>query len=155
MLPLFNTDGFLPVGQHIVSEKSIHESLVIPFSDPNRRYLFDSWQRYNRRLKDLLNITQLHQWIDGSFVTIKIRPNDIDLVTFVPYIYYEPAEEQLIEEYSTITLHDHGLDAYLCPIYPTDHPDHELYLRFRTTWQTRFQSVKGLTLQKGFIETTI
>ncbi len=148
-------EGLLPIGCHFAQEKDIYESFVAPFADPHRRYLFDSWRMYNRRLKALLNVPQLQQWIDGSFVTNKMHPNDIDLVTFVPYIHYEPAEDQLIEEYSTTTLHDQGLDAYLCPIYPTYHPDHELYLRFRTTWQTRFQNVKGLTLQKGFIEITI
>ncbi|MGB3778758.1 MAG: hypothetical protein WA960_10405 [Tunicatimonas sp.] len=40
---------------------------------------------------------QFTQWVDGSFVTAREHPNDIDFVTFIDYQLFE-TKEKLIHE---------------------------------------------------------
>lgn len=55
-----------------------------------RRQLFDAYRQYTELLRDTLPTgAALTQWIDGSFVTGKRNPNDIDLITFVDFALYE------------------------------------------------------------------
>ena len=82
----------------------------------------------------------LLQWVGGSFVTNKPNLGDLDVVTFLPYTAYEPAEEALIEFYSTVNLHERCLDAYICPVYPTTHQRYNQYRQFRQDWQRLFES---------------
>lgn len=118
----------------------------------HRQRLFQEWKSYNDRLIKTLGIGKLIQWIDGSFVTNKPIPNDIDFVTFIPYHLYEPKEDGLIEFYSTISLYNDGLDAYMCPIYPAEHPNYQLTRQYRTVWQKRFKKMKDASGEKGFLE---
>jgi hypothetical protein len=49
-----------------------------PFSSTRRRN-FDGWQRLRQALVLLVPVTS--QWVDGSFVTAKPDPADLDLTT--------------------------------------------------------------------------
>ena len=54
----------------------------------SRKRLFQNYLSYVEKLKNEINNT-FYQWIDGSFVTSKLNPNDIDLVTFLNFEVYE------------------------------------------------------------------
>jgi hypothetical protein len=78
-IPPFRDDGYLPIGVHRSTEAEV-------------TFRFGSQGRRRRRL-----VVRLRRWIqlgraigaqrllvDGSFVTAKLEPNDIDAVMFVP-----------------------------------------------------------------------
>jgi hypothetical protein len=147
------TDGLLPVGIHPCTPETVLELFVLNFPDSQtRRHLFRQWEIYNQRLKQKIGDDILVQWVNGSFVTAKINPGDIDCVTFVPYESYQRAEDSLLEFYTTISLYDNGLDAYLCPVYDLNDNRHPEYRQRCSDWSFLFGQLRDSTLQKGFLE---
>jgi hypothetical protein len=89
-----------------------------------RRAIFHDFEAYISDFKNLIT-PNFVMWVDGSFVTIKRdNPNDIDFVSFIDYGVYE-AKEALIDsrfnKYSSKSHYGMLLDAYICPIYPSEH----------------------------------
>jgi hypothetical protein len=87
MIPAFRPDGYLPVGLHPASEADV-------------TFRFGSSTRRRRRL-----VLRLRRWVDlarrirarrllvdGSFVTAKPDPNDIDAVVLLPADFQEQIE---------------------------------------------------------------
>ncbi|PSL25660.1 DUF6932 family protein [Dyadobacter jiangsuensis] len=60
----------------------------------------------------------LQIWVDGSFVTLKPHPNDIDLICFVDNVFYESNLTTL----SSIKAAFSKLDIYFIKNYPKEHP---------------------------------
>lgn len=88
-IPEFRGDGYLPVGLHAATEAEV-------------TFRFGSSGRRRRRL-----ILRLRQWmelgravqalrilVDGSFVTSKPEPNDIDTVMLLPWNFQELVDAQ-------------------------------------------------------------
>jgi len=145
--------GFLPAGIHRSDADSIFEMFVLPFPDSQtRRRLFRLWEAYNQQLKDKLGGVVLTQWLNGSFVTGKLNPVDIDLVTFVPSLLYQRSEEDLIEFYTTISLYDTGLDTYICPVFLPDESGYAEFQQRRDDWQNLFGQLRSREGKKGFLE---
>jgi hypothetical protein len=46
---------------------------------------FEKYIKYSNELKVLLGGKVLKQWINGSFVTQKLNPKDVDVVTFIDH----------------------------------------------------------------------
>lgn len=145
-------NGLLAPGIHACLPADLFALFVKPFAGSYRKHLFNEWQIYNAKLKSFVGNQTLTQWIDGSFITNKPNPGDIDLVTFVSFDFYEQHVDQLIDDYSTFSLYDSGLDAYICPVYPSSHPNFAHYLDRRQYWQKLFGSQKDNVGQKGFLE---
>lgn len=78
-------------------------------------------------------------WLDGSFVTEKINPNDIDLVMFVALTHFEalPHAGRLAVQ-SAGEPQDGGLDNYLSVDYPAGHAKHRLSREMRAYWWRQF-----------------
>lgn len=88
-IPPFRPDGYLPEGVHVCSESDV----IVRFGSSNRR---------RRRLA-----LRLHQWIelgrqvgakrllvDGSFVTAKEEPQDVDTVILLPQNFTQQLEQE-------------------------------------------------------------
>ena len=88
-IPPFRPDGYLPEGVHGCSESDV----IVRFGSSNRR---------RRRLA-----LRLHQWIelgrqvgakrllvDGSFVTAKEEPQDVDTVILLPQDFTQQIEQE-------------------------------------------------------------
>jgi hypothetical protein len=78
-IPRFRDDGYLPVGLHLAVEADV--ILRFGASSPHRR-------RLALRLRRWVALTRLvcaqRLLVDGSFVTAKANPNDIDAVVLLP-----------------------------------------------------------------------
>jgi len=87
MIPPFRSDGYLPEGVHVCTE-------------PDAIFRFGGGSRRRRRL-----IARLRRWLDlarqvgarrllldGSFVTAKIEPEDVDAVLFLPADFGQQVE---------------------------------------------------------------
>ena len=89
MIPQFRDDGFLPEGVHLATEAEV--TFRFGTSNPHRR-------RLTLRLRHWLELARLTRsqrfLLDGSFVTAKERPGDIDAVVLLA----EDFEQQLALE---------------------------------------------------------
>jgi hypothetical protein len=90
-IPPFRPDGYLPEGVYVCSETEV----ILRFGSSGRR---------RRRL-----VLRLRRWIelgrqvgarrllvDGSFVTAKEEPHDIDSVIFLPEDFLQQLERELV-----------------------------------------------------------
>lgn len=78
-IPAFRVDGYLPTGLHMASEAEV----VFRFgaSSPRRRRLA---LRLRRWVELARHVGARRVLVDGSFVTAKHEPNDIDAVVLLP-----------------------------------------------------------------------
>ena len=96
------------------------------------------------------------QWIDGSFTTKEPNPNDIDLVTFIPYDFVERLGIKLQPFKYPGSIENYGIDGYIGKVYPISHEQNSLYLGDRAYWMDHFTKTKinrrGNKFPKGFLE---
>src|SRR6266700_3006303 len=79
MIPTFRADGYLPEGLHKASEAET--TFRFGSSNPRRRRLV---LRLRRWVELARQVGASRLMIDGSFITIKGKPNDIDAVILLP-----------------------------------------------------------------------
>jgi hypothetical protein len=124
-------------------------------SNSSRHQIFEGYKRYIKQLKDILN-SGFYQWVDGSFVTDKMNPNDIDVVTFVDADLLIKNEKKLLHLIAPESKLIYRVDAAFVGIYPMNHK-----LRMVTDWDIAFwKDFYGNTrpdalkkqMPKGFIQ---
>lgn len=82
LIPGFDSHGLLPDGVYECDEAVFVEKFVGAFPASARRsMLFDGFQLLRDEAEVV--VSSATQWVNGSFVTDKIDPDDIDVVTFV------------------------------------------------------------------------
>jgi hypothetical protein len=96
------------------------------------------------------------QWIDGSFVTQKLNPKDIDFVTFLDWKVYEIKEKRKeLDRFWSFSNEKTGLDAYIIPTYPPDVPEYENTLRIKRKWKDLYSRIREKNVsenaKKGFL----
>src|SRR5260370_30680995 len=80
-IPPLQTNGMLPPGRHRTDVNEVETIFVTGFpTSTTRRRCFDGWGRLRQALMALVPVDR--QWVDGSFVTSDIDPNDLDVTTF-------------------------------------------------------------------------
>jgi hypothetical protein len=113
-----------------------------------RKQLFDNYKLYTDALKVEIG-APFFQYLNGSFVTRKLNPNDIDLVTFIDYQILK-SKEPVWKKFKDGNLFL-GIDGYIERVYPENHP---YFIRFQTDllyWNDLFtKSYKGQP--KGYIK---
>lgn len=156
MVLAFDKHGHLTPNHCIEIETSVFgQFFVEAFSNSQTRTnLFENWYIYNQNLKRILQVSSLTQWINGSFVTSKQNPKDIDFVTFIPFLLFEQYEKEL-EDFWSFALEDKGLDAYLVKQYMPETLFFDDYLSIKALWTKRFIDGRNHAMQKGFIELVI
>jgi len=131
----FDTRGNLkPYEKVDLTMDDFEEFFLLNFkTSKSRAIVFETFKRY---ISDLCNEVskEFTLWINGSFVTNKINPNDIDLVILLDYIVYEKKEnliERKFRKYGQENMYK-GVDAYFVRSYPRNHE------RF---WATKYDLV--------------
>lgn len=125
----------LRAGIHPMTLDKIRDTFVAPLPEATSRLrMFSMFEQWFFRLRQL-NVTGT-LWIDGSFVTRKPNPNDLDCVLWHPAFdcpVSEVSEERKIEVRSMI---DHaaakavfGIDLYIETPLPADKMAREAYWR--------------------------
>lgn len=124
-----------------------------PFSE-QRRWLFQNYLNFVGELQTKV-FPYFTQWLDGSFVTRKQEPKDIDVVTFLDYRVMQ-SKEKAIEPFWTYNLEEFGLDSYFVPVFPPEHEKHLVYLQDFHRWKDLFSNTRpnslGISQQKGYLE---
>lgn len=153
---IFNTSGLL-VPDHIILStiQEFEQEFVTNIATAKRKALFNSYVKYNEDFKKVCKLEELHQWIDGSYVTKKENPGDFDLVTFLDV----DISRDLGTKLNAFTYPDseliYGVDAYIVEVYPEHHKERFRYLSDKAYWIDRFtktRRIQGNRLAKGFLE---
>ena len=123
----------------------------IPLSR-TRGVLFDNLLRYRAELFQKANCSFL-QWLNGSFVTQKLNPNDIDLANLIPYDDDIEQQIETLMPYFSLggSLEKYQIDAHLIPVYPENDIRFEntkLRLAYFEKWFGHDRAYHS----KGFIE---
>ncbi|MEM7654760.1 MAG: hypothetical protein AAF399_01420 [Bacteroidota bacterium] len=93
-----------------------------PFkADSTRHQLFQGYVRYNKDLKALLGNIRYTQWVDGSFISTKVNPRDIDLVSLIDHDLVDQYEVELERFAKQSSKDTYGVDGYIVRIYPEGH----------------------------------
>ena len=88
-----------------------------------RAKIFRNYEQYLQELKALV-VDEFKQWINGSYTTTKLNPNDIDLVNVIPYTEALNQKYDLVLNFLTIggSKDNYLIDDYLIQVYPEDDP---------------------------------
>lgn len=139
----FNSRGVLEAGFHPCTLNDLEVNFVIKFSTSNtRRDILIGYTNFVNKLKQYG--IKCEQWIDGSFVTSKIDPNDIDLVCIIDKdildILPNSAKQELGEMFNPpIAKAKYKCDAYLLIKVPDTDPYYDSnYIPFRAYWRGQF-----------------
>jgi hypothetical protein len=90
----FDSRGNMPSGKPIdVNLDELEQYFVFNL---HRRQQFEQYLHYLAELKTIVAMP-FEQWVDGSFATLKEKPNDIDMVSFVPFGLYLREEKRLAQ----------------------------------------------------------
>lgn len=137
--------------------EELKQLFVTPFSpDSLRHSIFENYCRFLDDFQTQI-IPNFIQWVDGSFVTKKANPADIDFVTILDFKTFVE-NKQLIESQFRLTgaKKTYDVDAYTVRKYPEEHRNHLLYQHELVYWDNWFSSTKKnkakMKFPKGFVE---
>lgn len=118
-----------------------------------RTPIFEAYFDYLNQLRQIVG-DGFYQWIDGSFITQKTNPNDIDLVTFLNFEQIQRHEKELNTLRKLRYEGKRYLDNYFVPTYPNEHPNFTFYEIDRLEWLHRFErdTRKKIKHRKGIIQ---
>ena len=120
-----------------------------PFSSTRKR-LFENYLIYLGNLKETVN-TGFYQWIDGSFVTNKEDPKDIDFVTFLDFGLYREHEKAISKLLSLRYDTKNGTDGYFVETFPDTHKGYNNFQMDRIEWLHTFGTSR-INQNKGIIQ---
>jgi len=152
----FDENGFLKPYEAIPATMELLVSeFVGSFETDSRRKLFEKLEVYLNDLKSLVNV-ELIVWVNGSFVTRKSNPRDIDVVTFIPWQQAEQFSEELKRFSKPSVIGNYGVDGYLVRVYQPEQKLHILTQSDRVHWLFDFTRTQpdrsGKRYNKGYLE---
>ena len=154
----FDIRGFLKPYERIeMTLDELEDIFVRSFDEDSTRYgLFEDYLRYVEAFQAEIT-ADFTQWIDGSFISKKQNPNDIDLVTILDYEVIE-ANQALLDKRFTDkgAIEQFNLDAYIVRKFPDDHKKAFFTISDLAYWNDWFSRSKkdksGRRFPKGYIE---
>lgn len=122
---------------------------LLPYSS-RREELLEQMLVLTEFIKTELDL-HFELWIDGSFVSKKREPNDIDLVLLVDYEDFNE-NRILLEEIFTnrVRLNWKNIDGYLLILYPESHNFHSYKLSDKAYWYNLFTKTKMNRAEKRY-----
>ena len=147
----------LPYEKIEINIEEFEEFFIKNFnSDSTRNEIYKSYKRYVSDFKKKIT-PNFSQWIDGSFVTQKMNPNDIDFVTLIDHEIYNE-KRTLIDGHFRLkeAKKIYNVDAYTVEIYNEDHNKYSISKIDLVYWDNWFSKTKKdwtkKTFPKGFVE---
>jgi len=139
----------LPVGVHTLTVDQLRDLCVLPFPTSLRR------RRLMSRLEEIVRKLETEQvkgclWIDGSFLTEKINPNDVDVVLGVSSEFLDDATagQQLLVSWVFSNLKDtHDCDSFVRTEFPILHKRYYFGQENKQYWLDLFGRSTGGTLK--------
>lgn len=153
----FNFDikgNITPYELHPISVEDLDNEFVVPFADSvTRAKIVEGHNNYIIELFQILE-NNFFQWLDGSFVTQKLNPNDIDIINFVHFT--DATNEKAIYLKKFLTGHgdpktDFFVDGYIVPVYPPSDPRFTITQDRYNYWRVLFGKDRNNN-PKGMLE---
>lgn len=122
----FDKRGHLtPYERNQMEFKEFKNMFVESFDeDSSRHKIFKDYINYLEEFKSAIT-PNFKQWVNGSFVTNKKNPNDIDFVTLIDHEIAKERYNLLLEKFiNKQALKEFNLDAYIVRIFPQDHKEY-------------------------------
>ena len=137
----------LAPGFHVMTVAGLRAMCVISFpTSVTRPLIMPRLESVIARVSKARIIGEL--WIDGSFVTEKIDPDDVDILIRVAYEEYvsNPAKSAVVDWASNVDLvRTHSCDAYRWIEYSRGHPSFRMSDTVRENWTRTFgKSLRGV-----------
>lgn len=154
----FDEKGFLYPHEKVKLTLEAFEAIfVTSFSQSTtRRQLFENYLIYVQDFKTLLT-PNFTQWINGSFVTRKTNPRDIDMVTLIDYRTDSEKEKTIATRFvNKKAIELFGVDAYTLTVFPDDHRQniqtHSDMLYWNDWFGRSWSNRTGNRYPKGYVE---
>jgi hypothetical protein len=149
----FDIRGNLTPPQAICcSLQNFETTFVQSFEESNTRALiFENFTRYIHDFQNTI-ATDFCLWIDGSFVTNKINPNDLDMVILIDNEVYQKYEQLINTQFNApnISTTYPKIDVYMLVNHPKTFILDKAY--WYNMWtKTRPNRIKK-TFEKGFLQ---
>lgn len=153
-----------PFSPYRAADKEVEDLLLFT---PRRETLWMNFLRWRTEAKQLFGDAVF--WINGSFVTVKPDPHDVDVVVIVPVASYRQAylhDRSKILSLKTITRMDRDgsktriqpygglIDSFIVPCdnISTDNPSLRYWDDYWSTVNTAKHSLNTSLSRKGFLE---
>ena len=115
----------------------------------HRRKLLENYERYLLEIRQNMPVA-FFQWVNGSFVTKKKHPGDIDMVTFLPYDLMVK-KGSFVEQMRRTSKSRCNIDGFFAPVAKWNHRYYESCQREEQRWKNLFGSSRE-GLPKGIIK---
>ena len=120
-----------------------------------RKQLYVNYLKYINNLKSIIN-DKFYQYIDGSFITRKINPQDIDIVTFINESTFKQKGEELTNFVTYQAKIVCNMDAYMVIEYPKKSKNYIFTKSNTLYWLNQFGRTRknrtGRRHKKGIIK---
>lgn len=143
-MPLAFTPGspYLDAGFHDATVADVEATLVNSFATSiTRREIFERWTQLRLAIAAVVSLRE--QWLDGSYVTMKVDPADADIV-----VHLDGSEVDALDPTAWVTLEAlvsgkttqaaWRCDSYPLVEYPEGHPLHVISEEVRDHWADFF-----------------
>lgn len=150
----FNTKGYLEPGLHNMGVDEVERNFVTNFPHSStRESIMDGFKKHSDEINVIVD--ECIKFLDGSFVSNKNDPGDIDMVCFIDGDKVDslsPADQAKLQALvaGPVTKASHKCDAYFCPTYPDNHPKHAHTRSQRKYWMGEF-GYDRLDVPKGIV----
>jgi hypothetical protein len=137
----------LPEGFHPMSLRQLRELCVVPFpNSTTRAMIMEGLESVCRRITGYRIPGEL--WVNGSYVTVKADPRDVDVLLRVPGMFYDTCLSNQREAIRWATAPSlkttYRVDAYLWAEYRAGDPRFPVSEDDREYWMRQFgQSRRG------------
>ncbi len=132
----------LPGGLHAVTVDRLRELCLTPFGlSQSRPVLMENLAAVIAELIRLGVPGEL--WVDGSFLTSKLEPKDVDMALRIRGPFYDratPEQRQAVDAIEGRLLLQNGFDSYVFFELPADHPDYAMAQVGYDYWKGLFGS---------------
>jgi hypothetical protein len=141
----------LPIGRHQKTMTELRKLCVEEFPLSKTR---DTIMRGLEQVVGMLRNKKIQGelWVNGSFLTQKIDPNDVDIILLIQGIFYDnaKAEQKACIEWVNDNLEEtHHCDSYVHVEWPESHPRFWFGEYMRTWWFRQWGFARDGVTMKG------
>lgn len=154
----FDARGLLmPYKRIELSLESFEENFVTAFEKASSRgQIFENYKRFISAFREQVS-PKFIQWINGSFVSNKQNPRDIDFVTIIDYEIFTEKEKLIEDEFRLKGAKEkYAVDAYTIRKYSEVDAKYLNYQHELVYWDSWFSQTKKnrakKKFQKGYIQ---
>jgi len=148
----FDNKGYLiPYEKIEVSLPQFEEFFVKSFSPESSRHgIFENYKKFIYDFSKEVSPNFTH-WVDGSFVTNKMNPNDIDFTTLIQHQTYKSNRELIDSKFRLKGgKTNYNVDAYTVEVLPEEHKKYSICKIDLVYWDNWFSKTKKNWAKKSF-----